>query len=133
MLTSFLEKLLYGEQVTELHDANRDTNIFDETVTDPKNKVQLKQLVKYILENGTILFIRKCLYQQLMKLWFPRAAQWSIQVFLHFRNKILFISLNKKKCISGAQACQIMIWSKMALEWVVTSMKTRFRNSPKTA
>ena len=38
--------------VLQLHDAIRDTNIFDETVTDPKNKVQLKQFLTNIFGNG---------------------------------------------------------------------------------
>ena len=35
----------------QLHDAIRETNIFEET-TEPKNKKQLKQLIKYLNENG---------------------------------------------------------------------------------
>ena len=37
--------------VLQLHDAIRETNIFEET-TEPKNKKKLKQLIKYIKENG---------------------------------------------------------------------------------
>ncbi len=37
--------------VLQLHAAIRETNIFDET-TEPKNKKRLKQLLKYISENG---------------------------------------------------------------------------------
>ena len=37
--------------VLQLHTAIRETNIFDET-TEPKNKKRLKQLLKYISENG---------------------------------------------------------------------------------